>query len=56
MIATDHEGVRQVGFGLSFFNTQTRSPVSVIFARFAVFGVIAALVGKLGYALVGWSF
>jgi hypothetical protein len=56
IIADDHEGPRQVGFGLSFFHNETRTPVSIVFARFAVLALIAALVGKLGFALAGSAF
>jgi hypothetical protein len=55
-IAIDHEGPRQVGFGLSFFKNETRTPVSIVVARFAVLALSAALVGKLGFAMAGSAF
>jgi hypothetical protein len=49
------EGTRQVGFGLSFSTSRTRSPVIIVLARLAVLAAIVVFIGKVGYALVGWS-
>jgi hypothetical protein len=41
---------------MSSFNNETRTPISVVFARVAALAPVTALIGKLGFALAGSSF
>ena len=54
MIAMDQEGARQVGLGLSFSGSQAQPSFGVTFARFVVLAVLALVVCKVGFSLVGY--
>jgi hypothetical protein len=53
MTDSDHESVRQVGFGLSYSISQTRPMVSVAFGRYAVLAALALCIVKVGFGLAG---
>ena len=53
MTMPDHEYVRRVGFALSSSSIPIRPGVSAAFARFAFLAVLAFVLGKISFALLG---